>query len=157
MRYISKKQHSNLTKGHVIQDDLVIVVRGSSTGNNSIINKEYEGSNLNSQLAYLRVKKDNLISAYLFYMFNSPGVQKEVNNAISGSAQPQLPNNQLLNIKISYPSLIEQQVIVSKLKTLSTETKQLETIYRQKLATLNELKQSILQKAFTGQLTPKSL
>jgi type I restriction enzyme S subunit len=36
---------------------------------------------------------------------------------------------------------------------LSTETQRLEAIYRQKLAALNELKQSILQKAFTGELT----
>jgi len=44
IRYISKEQHFNLIKGHVIKDDLVIVVRGSSTGNNSIIPEEYEGS-----------------------------------------------------------------------------------------------------------------
>ncbi|TVM01185.1 MAG: restriction endonuclease subunit S, partial [Candidatus Kuenenia stuttgartiensis] len=36
---------------------------------------------------------------------------------------------------------------------LSAETKKLEAIYRQKLADLDELKKSVLQKAFTGQLT----
>lgn len=35
----------------------------------------------------------------------------------------------------------------------STETQRLEAIYQQKLAALNELKQSILQKAFSGELT----
>jgi hypothetical protein len=39
------------------------------------------------------------------------------------------------------------------LETLAAETQRLETIYRQKIAALNELKQSILQKAFTGELT----
>ncbi|WP_228043669.1 restriction endonuclease subunit S [Dolichospermum sp. LEGE 00246] len=32
-------------------------------------------------------------------------------------------------------------------------TQRLENIYRQKIAALKELKQSILQKAFTGELT----
>jgi type I restriction enzyme S subunit len=54
---------------------------------------------------------------------------------------------------IAFPSLNEQIKIVSDLKKLYSEVEYLETIYRQKLAALNELKQSILQKAFTGQLT----
>ena len=36
---------------------------------------------------------------------------------------------------------------------MHTYTQHLEVIYQQKLAALNELKQSILQKAFTGKLT----
>jgi type I restriction enzyme S subunit len=36
---------------------------------------------------------------------------------------------------------------------IQEETDRLETIYRQKLNALTELKQSILQKAFTGELT----
>ena len=50
------------------------------------------------------------------------------------------------------PNLREQQSIVSKLNTLSAETKKLEAIYTQKLADLEELKKSILQKAFNGEL-----
>jgi type I restriction enzyme, S subunit len=42
---------------------------------------------------------------------------------------------------------------VEVVEKLATETQRLETIYRQKIAALNELKQSILQKAFTGELT----
>jgi len=113
IRYISKSQHSTLTKGHVRKNDLVIVVRGSSTGNNSIISVEYEGSNLNSQLAFLRVKNNEIDSRYLFCVFNSPEVQKIVLSAISGAAQPQLPNNKLLNVEIPLPPLPEQKRIVS--------------------------------------------
>ena len=49
-------------------------------------------------------------------------------------------------------SLPEQQCIVTKLDALSTETKKLEGIYQQKLSDLDELKKSILQKAFDGEL-----
>ena len=47
---------------------------------------------------------------------------------------------------------MEQQTIVQKLDALSAETKRLEAIYQQKLINLEELKKSVLQKAFNGEL-----
>ena len=115
IRYISEDQHSTLTKGHVKEGDLVIVVRGSSTGNCSLVPHEYKNSNLNSQLAYLRTENNILDSKFLYYIFSSPCIQKVVYETISGSAQPQLPNNKLLGIEISFPPLNEQKRIVAKL------------------------------------------
>jgi len=57
------------------------------------------------------------------------------------------------SIKFSYPKKInEQKEIINKLDALRSETKKLEAIYQQKLNDLEELKKSILQKAFAGQL-----
>ena len=64
-----------------------------------------------------------------------------------------LSNQSLSDLVIAMPSLDEQNRITNKIDDLRTETQRLETIYRRKLAALNELKQSILQKAFTGELT----
>ncbi len=54
--------------------------------------------------------------------------------------------------KFPFPKLKEQNLIVQKLNSLSSETKRLEAIYQQKLLNLEELKKSILQKAFSGEL-----
>ena len=57
------------------------------------------------------------------------------------------------SIRFSYPKKItEQQDIITKLDALRTETQKLEAIYQQKIAGLEELKKSILQKAFSGEL-----
>jgi type I restriction enzyme, S subunit len=56
------------------------------------------------------------------------------------------------NQMFPFPSIPEQQAIVAKLDTLSAETKKLEAIYQKKLSNLEELKRSILQKAFAGEL-----
>lgn len=53
---------------------------------------------------------------------------------------------------IPLPPIIEQQKIVQKLDALSAETKKLEAIYQQKINDLEELKKSVLQKAFSGEL-----
>ncbi len=70
----------------------------------------------------------------------------------TGAVFNSINKNQIEQIKIPIPPITEQQAIVIKLDALSVETKQLETIYQQKLTKLEELKKSILQKAFNGEL-----
>lgn len=78
----------------------------------------------------------------------------DLRNINNGSSIPQINNYQIEPLKIAFPtSLTEQQNIVSKLDALSAETKKLENIYRQKINDLDELKKSILQKAFNGELS----
>ena len=66
--------------------------------------------------------------------------------------QPNLSINDLKRLLVPCPSLKQQQAIVQKLDCLSAETNQLEAIYRKKIADSVELKKSILQKSFDGEL-----
>ena len=50
----------------------------------------------------------------------------------------------------------QQKKIVQKLDSLSVECKKIEAIYTQKIADLDEMKKSVLQKAFSGQLNTKN-
>jgi len=52
-----------------------------------------------------------------------------------------------------FPSLDRQAAIIEELNSLLENVQSLEALYRQKLAAIDELKQSILQKAFSGELT----
>ena len=54
--------------------------------------------------------------------------------------------------KVPFPNFKEQQTIVQQLDALRAETQKLEAIYKKKLADLDELKKSVLQKAFSGEL-----
>jgi type I restriction enzyme S subunit len=68
-----------------------------------------------------------------------------------GTTLPSLVKKDL--ITMSYPkSKEEQKCIVTQLNDLQTQTKKLETIYQQKINNLVELKKTILQKAFKGEL-----
>ncbi len=76
----------------------------------------------------------------------------------SGAGVPTLNRNNVHSIKVFFPkSIQEQQKIVKKLDALQTQTKKLEILYQQKIADLEELKKSVLQKAFSGELTQKEL
>jgi type I restriction enzyme S subunit len=77
----------------------------------------------------------------------------KLNDFVSGMAQPKLNQSMLNKIPIPFPkSTEEQKNIVAKLDALSAETKRLEAIYQKKIEDLEELKKSILQKAFNGEL-----
>jgi type I restriction enzyme S subunit len=76
-----------------------------------------------------------------------------IDDYVSGMAQPKLNQAMLNKIPIPLPPLKEQQTIVRQLDALRAETQKLEAIYQQKLLYLEELKKSVLQKAFNGELT----
>jgi type I restriction enzyme S subunit len=70
-----------------------------------------------------------------------------------GATISRLYNDNLKSIKISFPkSLKAQQTIVRQLDALRAETQKLEAMYEKKVADLEELKKSILQKAFAGEI-----
>jgi type I restriction enzyme S subunit len=70
-----------------------------------------------------------------------------------GATISRLYNENLKSIKISFPKSKEvQQAIVHQLDALQAETQKLEAVYQKKIADLEELKKSILLKAFAGEL-----
>jgi type I restriction enzyme S subunit len=75
----------------------------------------------------------------------------------SGSAIPQLTVPMIKEYNLPLPSLKEQDAIVEKLSILQNKKQKLENIYQQKINDLEELKKSILQKAFSGELIGKGL
>lgn len=87
--------------------------------------------------------------AFLTYLLNFKDLRRYARQA----AQPVISNSSLKDVAIAFPKSIgEQQAIVKKLNVLRNETQKLERIYQQKIAALEELKKSILQKAFRGEL-----
>lgn len=96
--------------------------------------------------------KPDLISKLLFYWILSPQAFNQASEMATGTAQKTVSLSSLRNFSVPKIPLHEQQTIVQKLDALSSETKKLEAIYQKKLEDLEELKKSILQKAFSGQL-----
>jgi type I restriction enzyme S subunit len=89
---------------------------------------------------------------WLYYLILSPQVFKQTSDGAIGTAQKTVSLKVLRNFLVPKMPLPEQQRIVIKLDELSAQTKKLEAIYQQKFSALEELKQSVLSKAFSGQL-----
>lgn len=97
------------------------------------------------------IPNQNISTLYLYYFLKN-SVQL-LNDLGSGTTFKELSGSKLSEVIIPLPPLSEQQNIVKQLGSLSAETKRLEANYQKKLDGLEELKKSILQKAFSGELT----
>jgi type I restriction enzyme S subunit len=87
--------------------------------------------------------------SFLTYLLN----YKNLRSFARQAAQPVISNSSLKDVVLEFPKALKtQQKIVQKLDALSEETKKLEAIYNQKINDLEELKKSVLQKAFSGEL-----
>lgn len=89
-------------------------------------------------------------SFFLKYVLRS--FVDSLNNMAHGSAYSALPIQRLNAHRIFVPSIEEQRKIVAELDALESESQRLEGLYRRKIAALDELKASLLHKAFAGEL-----
>ena len=91
---------------------------------------------------------------FLSYLLNFKNLRSYARQA----AQPVISNSSLKDVILNFPNSIEtQQQIVNQLDQLQEQTNILVSKYQQKLANLEELKKSILEKAFKGELSTKEI
>ncbi len=153
--FITEAKDKLLRKGKLKRRDVLLTTRGT-IGNIAVYDEsvEFDHIRVNSGMLIFRPNEKLIISEYLFEVLRSSKMRSQIEKLTSGAAQPQLPIKTLVNFTFPVPTQIEDQYkIVLSLRELSEQTQRLEAIYRQKITALNELKQSILHKAFTGELT----
>ncbi len=95
---------------------------------------------------------DNLDRSFLFYWFINQKIVDKINKTCTGARMPRANVDEILEFDFILPSIKKQKEIVKKLDELRGEVERLEAILRSKIAGLDELKKSILEKVFSGEL-----
>jgi type I restriction enzyme S subunit len=141
-------------KHHQLMDgDIVFARTGATTGKSYLLSSPPK-SVPGSYLIRCRLNDNDLLAAYVALYFQTRAYWENISMGTTGSAQGGFNASKLADLTIPKPPLLaEQRHIVAHCGALAAETQRLESLYRQKLAALAELKQSILQKAFAGELT----
>lgn len=135
--------------------ELLVCVRGS-TGITSIACNSLAGSNVTRGIVPVRFDPLKISDRFGYYQFISPLVQTQIKSATYGAALMQINIRDFRKIILSVPTLEKQTEIANKLDEIAPELKKVEKIYDSKISALDELKRSILQKAFSGELTKTS-
>jgi len=151
LKRIDPKLADGYKRTKLMGNELLLCVRGS-TGVVSIALKELEGANVTRGIVPIRFNSKIINQEYGYYLLISNYIQKQIKSKTYGAALMQINIRDLRKIQTLYPQLKTQQLIVQKLDALNAETKKLEAIYQQKIDDLEELKKSVLQKAFNGEL-----
>ncbi len=109
--FISPEKHSQITKGHLKINDVLITTRGN-IGELAIVPKRHENSNINAQIVLLRCN-DEWDPLFLLYILSSSIVKEQLPNLTTGTALKQLPVKNLKKIILPLPPLPEQQKIAN--------------------------------------------
>ena len=97
--------------------------------------------------------RPEILSEWVEAVLLSKYARKQADDGATGTAQKTVSLKVLRNLKIPNQQIADQRRLVDRANLLFWETKKLESIYSKKRANLSELKQSFLQRAFTGELT----
>ena len=145
--YISRQKHETLRKGHLKAGDILITNRGE-IGKLAIVPPKFQGSNLNSQIAWLRCGRV-VRNSYLYYFLKSEGARRFFDLGTSGSTLQQLTISKLKDIKVPVVSLLDQDAIVKKLDSAFAEIDSLKAQFKKDKCFTDSLRQSLLSNAFT--------
>ena len=104
----------------------------------------------NQQINALTPTRDN--HKFIYYAMIRPSFKQQVLRESPQTTLPIINKTKWSKLTLQVPSLEEQNRIVEQLDNLQIKTQKLQKIYSKKLADLDELKQSILQQAFSGKL-----
>ncbi|EPM5303443.1 restriction endonuclease subunit S [Cronobacter sakazakii] len=149
-RFISEKDHKELYLKCIPEvGDLLVVNIGAGTGNNVLIDSEIEFSFKNIAI----IKKSRLITPTYLKIFFDSQKNRIFNEQTKGGAQPFLSLSVLNDIPFALPPLPEQHEIVRRVEQLFAYADTIEKQVNNALNRVNSLTQSILAKAFRGELT----
>jgi type I restriction enzyme S subunit len=148
------------SKVQVHEGDLVLALtRTIISGGLKVarVPESYHNSLLNQRVAAIVPNLSLVNSDYLYYYFSSDIVYNYVLSNVNTLMQPNLSIKDLKRMTIPITSLEGQRRISIQIEGLSEKTNLLISNYEVKLNNIEELKKSILQKAFSGELTQKEV
>ena len=94
----------------------------------------------------------NLHNRFLVCILGSVAFTNHILGVQTGSGVPHISGQQIKDFQFSRPPINEQKHISQSLDSLQSQIQRLEALYQRKIALLDELKKSLLQQAFAGEL-----
>ena len=144
-------KEENLISGKFLFDESMVLYSKIRPYLKKIVKCEFKGL-CSADIYPLVPYKDKMIQSFLYHLLSSNHFTEYAIEGSQRAGMPKVNRKHLFEYSFSLPPIKEQQQIVKKLNSLSAETKKLEGIYQQKINDLEELKKSVLEKAFKGEL-----
>lgn len=153
--YLTPEIQSKISRYTVSKGDIYLTIVGASIGDSGVIPGDYDGANLTENAAKLTEFKKPLVSHFLAYWLRSNELQGLINLEIKSGAQGKLALKRIKELPVPYTNISEQKEIVRRVESLFTLADTVEKQYNQAKQRTDKLTQSILAKAFRGELVPQ--
>jgi type I restriction enzyme S subunit len=130
----------------------VLLVQSGHIGHSAVVRADHEGHNCHAMIVISPISE--IISGdFLSFYFSSPFMKRKFEEIRSGSTVPHLTCRLVKELAIPTPEIEHQRIFVTALKNIRAESDRLASLVGAKVAALNNLKRSIVEKAFAGELT----
>ncbi|EOY5093647.1 restriction endonuclease subunit S [Citrobacter amalonaticus] len=151
--YITEEKFHEMNKFEVHAGDFLISGAGS-IGKITLVPEGCEKGIINQALLRVRINNEIYDKRFFLTLFRSPMFQKVIIENSTGSAMQNLKSvKELKQIPVPLPCLSEQHEIVRRVEQLFVYADTIEKQVNNALTRVNNLTQSILAKAFRGELT----
>lgn len=154
-QFILEEVHKNGSKRSICKAyDVLMNIVGPPLGKVAIVTDQYPEWNINQAITMFRVDPEKLDYKFLYYVLCEGQIVRDVLHETKGSVgQINISLSQCRNAIIPKPKLSEQQKIVEQIDLLFNVASKLEETVQAAQKRVNLLTQSILAKAFSGELT----
>jgi len=154
LAFIDNSQAQKLNNVAIESGDVLLNITGGSVARCCIAPNDFLPARVNQHVSIIRLKGDAVSSEFLHYSLIAK-INKDLLLRIGeqGATRQAITKAQIENFIVSYPEdNKEQKQSVKLIIRLKNQTLSLESKYQQELNSLEELKKSILEKAFAGEL-----
>jgi type I restriction enzyme S subunit len=149
--HISQAHFERLQKHRIFPNDVVIAGFGESPPRSCIIPEALGPAIVKADC--IRFKPhSSVMPKYMNAALNSDPVRKRTKGMVHGVGRPRLNLGEIRSISLPLPPLAEQMRIVAEAERRLSVVEELETVVSANLQRATRLRQSILQKAFEGNL-----
>lgn len=155
IKFISKEQHKEINQRcNPEKGDILYTKVGATYGYAAVNNLDYDFSIFVS-LALIKPVPPFFDSKYAELVINSEVVFSQARERVTGIGTPDLHLIEIRDFRIPLPPLEEQKEIVRRVEDLFKFADQIEARYKKARSYTDKLTQSILAKAFRGELVPQ--
>ncbi len=146
LKRVPRKFYERMTKGHLLDADIVINKDGAQTGKVGLYkSRDRVPSCINEHLFLIRGNAQKITQEYLYYTLLSQPSQSQIDAQISGSAQPGLKRDYLRGVFAYIPdALSEQTKIAEILSTVDQAIEQTEALITKQQRIKTGLMQDLL-------------
>jgi len=153
--YLTKEVQEKISRYIVNAGDVYITIVGACIGDAGLIPKEFDKANLTENAVKLCEFKKDIENIFLSLWMRSYYIQNEIQSEIKSGAQGKLAIKRIKTLPFNLPTRAEQKEIVSQVESLFALADTLEEKIKAAKKRVDKLTQSILAKAFKGELVPQ--
>jgi type I restriction enzyme S subunit len=151
--FITSEKFEELKAFAVGAGDLIISCSGATLGRICLLPEDAEVGVINQALLKVDLDEEVIIKKYFLILFRSESFQRLIFSKALGSAMPNMVGmEELKEMPIPIPSILEQKEIVKQIESRLSVCNSIEENIKESLEKAEALRQSILKKAFEGNL-----